>query len=35
VGEGGLALEVAKQSIIGTSLLAGLLGFAWLRWLAL
>lgn len=33
-GEGSLALEVAKQSIIGTSLLAGLLGFAWLRWLA-
>jgi NhaA family Na+:H+ antiporter len=25
-------LEIAKQSVIGTSLCAGLLGFAWLRW---
>jgi NhaA family Na+:H+ antiporter len=31
-GEGSASLEIAKQSIIVTSLCAGLLGYAWLRW---
>jgi NhaA family Na+:H+ antiporter len=31
-GEGGTLLDIAKQSIIATSLFAGCLGYAWLRW---
>ena len=31
-GEGSALLEIAKQTIIVTSLCAGLLGYAWLRW---
>lgn len=33
-GDGSPALDVAKQGIIGASLVAGLVGFAWLRWVA-
>ncbi len=31
-GDGSALLEIAKQTIILTSLFAGLLGYAWLRW---
>jgi NhaA family Na+:H+ antiporter len=31
-GEGSTLLAIAKQTIIATSLCAGLLGYAWLRW---
>jgi Na+/H+ antiporter NhaA len=31
-GEGTVSLDTAKQSVIGTSLIAGLIGYAWLRW---
>ncbi len=31
-GEGSPMLEIAKQSIVATSLLAGLIAYAWLRW---
>ena len=30
--EGSALLEMAKQSVIGTSLLAGIAGYCWLRW---
>ncbi len=31
-GESSIALEIAKQSVIMTSLCAGILGYLWLRW---
>ena len=31
-GEGSMLLDIAKQAIIVTSLCAGILGYAWLRW---